>query len=66
MIIDIWEKSNIWGQLDHKKVPKKQCFYNAPPAIYEVKSKKEPLTFHIAYNLDRVCEVVLTLTDFIT
>ena len=27
IVIDIWEKSNFLGQLDHKKVPKMQFFF---------------------------------------
>ena len=56
IVIESLEKSNFWGQLDHKKVPKMQFFLsggqNLPPAICRVKSfdvEKSFLTLFVCW-----------------
>ena len=56
IVIDIWEKSNFLGHLDHKKVPKMRLLFRAgiksPPSC-RVKWVKTPELFIILFILSQ-------------
>ena len=49
IVIDIWEKSNFLGHLDHKKVPKMRLLFRAgiksPPLLVGLKRNIEEVDF---------------------